>query len=315
MKSDSSSSKQHYTLALAAAGLLMANALAASEKNVERKKKMLGVIEKKWNLFQEAFPNTCNSIAEIPRLENVIRHSIARHEAVTLLIDLAFINPFTPYELTVKNSDLAATVKTLAAFVGVNVDKVDKIYVTQKDALKAHRRIGYAKLAVLTVAALVAVGVGAWFAAPFIGTAIGTAAGLSGAAATAHGLAILGGGSLAIGGFGMAGGAWLIVGGSMLTVGLTGGAALLAMGAAAAKLELVKLQVTFKEVLLADQKRAQAAITSLAEHEQEIKHRLEEELALNEKNSLRVKNVEETLRAITDSITWMNDEQLRHNTK
>jgi hypothetical protein len=45
--------------------------------------------------------------------------------------------------------------------------------------------------------------------APVIGTAIGNAMGLSGAAATSAGLAWLGGGSLAAGGFGMAGGAFV----------------------------------------------------------------------------------------------------------
>ena len=48
------------------------------------------------------------------------------------------------------------------------------------------------------------------FAGPIIGTAIGEAAGLSGAAATSYGLALLGGGSLASGGFGMAGGSIVI---------------------------------------------------------------------------------------------------------
>lgn len=46
--------------------------------------------------------------------------------------------------------------------------------------------------------------------APVIGTAIGNAMGLSGAAATSAGLAWLGGGSIAAGGFGMAGGTFVI---------------------------------------------------------------------------------------------------------
>ena len=45
-----------------------------------------------------------------------------------------------------------------------------------------------------------------YIAAPAIGGAIGSVAGLSGAAATNYGLALLGFGSLAAGGFGMAGG-------------------------------------------------------------------------------------------------------------
>jgi len=65
----------------------------------------------------------------------------------------------------------------------------------------------------------------AWASAPFIGGAIGSMSGLSGAAATSSGLAMLGGGSLAAGGAGMAGG--------MIVVSAVGGALGSAVGATA----------------------------------------------------------------------------------
>ena len=61
-------------------------------------------------------------------------------------------------------------------------------------------------IAATVVAGVAVVGPMTFVAAPAIGGAIGTYAGLSGAAATSHGLALLGGGSLAAGGLGMAGG-------------------------------------------------------------------------------------------------------------
>jgi pimeloyl-ACP methyl ester carboxylesterase len=64
----------------------------------------------------------------------------------------------------------------------------------------------FATIATTTVAGVAVLGPLAYVAAPAIGGAIGTASGLSGAAASSHGLALLGGGSIAAGGLGMAGG-------------------------------------------------------------------------------------------------------------
>lgn len=58
---------------------------------------------------------------------------------------------------------------------------------------------------------------GGWIAGPAIGGAIGTAMGLSGAAATSSGLALLGLGALAKGGFGMAGGQTVVALASFLS--------------------------------------------------------------------------------------------------
>jgi len=62
-------------------------------------------------------------------------------------------------------------------------------------------------------------------AAPFVGSLVGSAMGLSGAAATSAGLAALGGGALAAGGGGMALGT-LVVGGAAAAAGAVGGGVL-----------------------------------------------------------------------------------------
>lgn len=77
------------------------------------------------------------------------------------------------------------------------------------------------KLSLVTLGAIAIAATGG-FAAPTIGTAIGTLMGLSGAAATSAGLAFLGGGAIASGGFGMAGGAAFIIGGGAMFGGLVG---------------------------------------------------------------------------------------------
>ena len=75
-----------------------------------------------------------------------------------------------------------------------------------------------AGLGVVQYASLIAVGaLIALILAPYLAAAIGSAMGLSGAAATSAGLAFLGGGSLAAGGLGMAGGSFaLMAGGCVL---------------------------------------------------------------------------------------------------
>lgn len=66
------------------------------------------------------------------------------------------------------------------------------------------------RLASFGVLAAAVVGTGGVAAAPAIGGAIGSLAGLSGAAASSYGLAMLGGGAIAAGGFGMFGGTCVV---------------------------------------------------------------------------------------------------------
>jgi hypothetical protein len=231
----------------------------------------------------------------------------------TLLIDLAFTNPFAPYDLKYKDDDFEEGLKRAAKYLDLSGSVVDDIKKARKDALSAHHHVAWGQIALWGLSSVVVLGVGGWLAAPIIGTAIGSAAGLSGAAATAHGLAILGGGSLALGGAGMAGGMWLVtgVGAAVGLAGGGGGAALLQLGAAQAKVELVKLQVNYKVVLLDTQmqtRKAQEVVKSLTRQRDEVKRLLDEERELNDKNSARVKDMEETLSALEDSLKWMQKE-------
>lgn len=162
-----------------------------------------------------------------------------------------------------------------------------------------------------TAAAMALMG---WLAAPVIGTALGTAAGLSGAAATAHGLALLGGGALATGGAGMAGGVWLVTGvgaaAGLLSGG--GGTALYQLGVAQAESELVKLQVTFKMRILDGQiegLKAQKVIGSLQDQLVELQEHLEEERRLNDENAHRVKDLEKKIEFVVQTIEWMQEQE------
>ena len=299
-----------YTRALAGASLLLADDLACRESNKTRRDRKYRVVLRKFDLLREAFPAHVGKLQRVDAARSLVEGKWPRPRAVTLLVDLAFSNPFFPYELNFKEKDLESAIEKVAPLVQATAEDVRRVRQTRKEALSAHRHIDWLKIGLCGAGGLAVLGLGAWFAAPAIGAAIGTAAGLSGAAATGHGLAILGGGSLALGGWGMAGGAWLVTGAGA-TLGLVGGGgsiALLQLGAAAVKVELVKLQVSLKVVVLDTQMelaKAQSIIANLAAHRDEIAKVLEEERLLNEKNAARVKNMEATLQSLEDSIKWM----------
>jgi hypothetical protein len=234
-------------------------------------------------------------------------------DRVRLLIDLAFTDPFWPYELRSKAGDLEKALRTVAGHAGLDPDVVGAIQDTRKRAAASRQHANWAKIAAVGVGGLAIVGTGAYLAAPLIGTALGSAAGLSGAAATAHGLALLGGGSLASGGAGMAGGLWLVtgVGGATGLVGGAGSATLYAMGSKQAQVELYRLMVTFKMTLQPQQTdvlKAQEVIHGLNQRLRDLGERLDEERQLNDDNSARIKDLEAMIKAIEDTLAWMNDE-------
>ncbi len=91
-----------------------------------------------------------------------------------------------------------------------------------------------------------------------------------------------------------------------LTAG--GGAFLYNLGASASQEELLKLQVTFREVILRSQLRSakQAAVVGALEGQlAELMEQLAQERELNEGNACRLKRLEEIIAAYDDSIGWM----------
>lgn len=101
-------------------------------------------------------------------------------------------------------------------------------------------------------------------------------------------------------------------GGAIGGVGAAGATALWNAGYAAALGELVKLQVSYREVLLRTQLRGyQAAevIDELVRQRNELKRRLDEERALNDEDSERVTGLKRIEKGYGDAITWMRRQQ------
>lgn len=147
----------------------------------------------------------------------------SRKSSLLMLVDLVLFDPW-PDKTNWHEPTRRESLQTFAArFPEADGTDLDALLSEHKALVRRLRRknIRWGRVA---VAGAVGLGVGvatAGWAAPLIGTAIGTAAGLSGAAATSAGLATLGGGSLAAGGFGVAGGTALVTGlGGIATAGV-----------------------------------------------------------------------------------------------
>lgn len=299
------------SLALAGASTLLAEHVRSATKDSKRAKKMDRVIGLKRD-----------ELAAIVDAESVDPGSVLdgavagwdREAKRRLLVDLAFSSPFAPYSLKVNRDDVLDGLRPLAGRIGEPGSVVDEIAAARKSALRSQHRRNWGRVGALALLTAAALGTAGWMLAPAIGTAIGTSAGLTGAAATAHGLALLGGGSLAAGGAGMAGGMWLVAA-TGATVGFVGGGGstlLYQLGASEVRNELIKLQVTFRVAILVSQgdlAHAATVIAGLRETHEDLGKALDVERGLNDDNSERVKSLEEKLLAISRTIEWMDRQQ------
>ncbi|MDF1597040.1 MAG: hypothetical protein P1T08_13250 [Acidimicrobiia bacterium] len=301
-----------FAVALAAAQFLVAEHIASNERDEKRRQKMDRVVQiQRETLNALRTPNgpTLDPGAAVGSMT-----AAEPDTRITFLIEVFFLDPFSPYSLRYRGKIRRRALQRLAPLVGEDKKVIRRIEKAGTDAKKSHSTQNWGKVGLVGVGAAVVLGLGGFMAAPLFGAALGAAAGLSGAAATAHGLALLGGGALAAGGAGMAGGMWMVAGaGAALgVVGGGGGIKLFQLGAAQARGELVKLQVTYKLTLLQGQTdlvKAQAVIEDLAGQAEELKGTVAEERLLNDENSKRVTDLEETLEALEETILWMRSQE------
>jgi hypothetical protein len=178
-----------------------------------------------------------------------------RRRALVLMIELAAFHPWpagTAWEAQARHAALAGFVEAIPA-------PVDHALMAEIDTrLKSSvRRLSRRELDKRKVVAIAAGGAAAGLltgglAAPLIGSAIGGAMGLSGAAATSAGLALLGGGAVAAGGLGMAGGTAVIAGAAGVGAAGVGAAGTWLKGAPPTDVivESAKLEVFFEYLLV-----------------------------------------------------------------
>lgn len=296
-------------LAVMCAQYLLADFVASRESDTERRSRMDRVLERQVEALGELGLRPVDAVSVI----RTYADATDTETRIGFLIDCWFLDPFAPYSFRVAKGIRRRGIELLGNCLGTDPELPQRIGDAERSARGAHRKRSLGRIGYIGIGAAIAVGVVSLLAAPIAGAALGAAAGLSGAAAVSHGLALLGGGALAAGGAGMAGGMW-VVAGAGAAAGLMaggGGTALYELGSATARGELVKLQITFKVAVLdvnRDIAKAQAIIENLAHQLEDTRTRLDEERLLNEDNAKRVRELEATVVAIEETITWMDSE-------
>lgn len=292
------------TMALGVTGL--AEHLTRLETDAERRRKKQRIVELKYKVLAALGFDT-------ERIRDLLSERTKTWDETkrnALLIELAFAAPFAPYEVKVTSAHRELALAELAEHLGLSRQRVADIDESIKSARKSHRHIPWSKIAAGAIVGTAVVAVGGWVAAPYLAALLGEAAGLAGAAAVAHGLALLGGGSLAAGGAGMAGGMALVttVAGAAGGIGVGGGTALWQMGKIAAVSELVKLQVSYREVLLRSHLRSwmkDRIIERLRAQLEVLRKQIADEATLNDRGVPRIENLEAIARGYADAISWL----------
>ena len=138
----------------------------------------------------------------------------SRERSLLVLVDLILFDPWpakTSWHNATHRTNLEALVDDFPHLDRADLDRMRDEHTLLLRRLR-RKSVHWGKVAFIGAAGLAAgVATGGW-AAPAIGAAIGSAAGLTGAAATSAGLATLGGGAIAAGGFGIAGGTAVVTG-------------------------------------------------------------------------------------------------------
>lgn len=303
------------TVALALTSV--AATLAEREASAERKARMVKIVISKVQLLSKLDRDIPEVLTTPTQLFMALSSRVASWPETkrdALLIEAAFASPFAPYEVKVTEKQRQEALRVLAAGVGLSGQRVDDVIAAITSARRAHRHIEWSKIATGVVVGSVVMAAGGYLAAPLLAAQLGAAAGLSGAAAISHGLALIGGGSLAMGGAGMAGGMALVttVGAGVGAVGLGGATALWNAGYAAAVTELVKLQVSYREILLRGHLREHMAaqvIEELVAQRDELRRKIIDERELNDTGAQRVKDFERIERGYDDAIEWLEAQE------
>jgi hypothetical protein len=295
--------------ALLLANLLVCDAVAAAVpvSQRERVERMDNVIRQRYDELAARAGTAFDPVAVLAHLTG----DWTRDTRLVALIELVDADPFAPYELKHSAKLRRAGVGRAAEAMWAGPADLAEVRKTMREAATVHGDKPVKQVGKWAVGGALVVGVAGFAAAPLLGAALGSAAGLSGAAATSFGLAAFGGGSIAAGGAGMTGGLWLITGAAAATglAGSGGGAMLYAMGRRQLRAELVKLQATYKLVLLrsqANEATAQVVVAELHADAEQLRHQLTREIELNDTNAKRVTDLQAKIETIEKAVAWMD---------
>ncbi len=290
--------------ALILAGLLICDSIArqTAKSGRERSERMDNVVRRRFGELTARVGQEFNPEAVL----GFMAEGWDEPTRLVALIELASTDPFSPFDLRHSRSTARAGLARVAGVIGSSESELTKVQQTLKDATQAHTNQSLARVGMWGVGGAVLLGAVGLAAAPALGAALGSAAGLSGAAASSFGLSTLGGGSLAAGGLGMNGGLWMVSGTAAATglMSSGGGALLYTLGGRQVRAEVVKLQATYKLVLLrshADVAIAQSVVQDLHADAEFLRGQAADEREVNDANSRRIKELESKIEAIEEA--------------
>lgn len=307
-----SSQDRRYELVLSKAGLAMAAGIAERENSTSRTERMQRVIALQRDILGDEFEDMSEQDREQPLAEELAE--LPKGRARACLIDLAFSDPFAPYEFSYDRDHFWHALRDIAAHADATQDPFPaQLREKRRSAMKAHRNLDWRKLALLGGGGLIVGLAGGAALAPLVGAALGSSAGLYGAAATLHGLATLGGGAVAAGGLGVAGGTWLVAGAAAAGgAGVAGTVNLLRqLSEEGAEAELVKFQVTYALVVkpgLAEDIDQTSAISALVETYVKMGEVIDDEKELNDPKSARISRLKAIRDATDRALGWIKEQ-------
>lgn len=290
-------SNNNFVLYQYVGSILIANKILLEETDLDRKKKLGKVVEKKIELFDKLFPVQAKKLNTIRKKINFCGKHTLRTDKIILLAELACAPPFAPYEVKYKESHFNTAYKETALAFKTPRKEVESIINIKKAATSSHNSNSLFKGLLMGFGGAALVGMGGWFLAPAL-------VGLSGAAAAFFGLALLGGEEESIGkGMWVAGGMWL-VNDFKTKVGMTPASLLISIPGPSLINELIKIQIIFNKK---NAKTRKIILASLEAHLSAFEQKIEEDRQYNDDGSKLIDSHEKKFAALTKTIKWMNE--------
>jgi len=308
---------EDYNFAIAAGLYLVANELADLEKWKKRKERKQRVAGLKFEELKKSWPEHSAGINTAGDIRNRLKSMWSGEDALNYVIDLVFLSPFSPYELIFSMRDFNNAMETVAGYVGVQPLAFRSILNSRDLARKAYSDFTWLRKLAVNLFRGLLIGVAWVLMGPWLGvTLISSHAGIAGLTFANQGLAHLGFRAMDPLIVGHAGSRMIFSGVGSLSRQVIGGSSNLdKLSSQAARYELIKLQVNFREVLLPKgplSDEVTETIDELKGELEEVKRKLDVERELNEKISTRVKELEYTSRSFMNAIRWMEKQRDRY---
>jgi hypothetical protein len=283
---------------LAVASLVLGRALAGLDGNAERKARKRRVLERRLEEIRRTAPDG-SALTDVDAVK--MDATLDEEHAMTLLVDLAFSDPFAPYEVAFSQRDFIQALRRASDEMRLRRPLLDRVLALKGGAMGAHTRFFSSRWK------LAMAGISSAAVLPLLPAFVGAATG----AVLAREIALHAARGIAMGGVSLAGGGWLLTGiKSAASSSARAGARQLVSVAPAAtiRVEVAKCQtwvVLQVENGAWSKDDAKLELQKLDELEKDVERELAEERALNDPGANRIRELEAKVKAISTGRDWI----------